>query len=767
MGDYAFPRRHGEATKRVVTDPGGMVFFWLFIVAMGFCVFDGFKDGDTARLTHGVDWDGNLCGKDVAVKDKPYMIYCGSPDRVGDFPKYIIHGSTACVKTCPVTADDTQIDCLMPAYHNFTVYNKGTIPAANGVDMVNVETLDMTLTQSVTTQYAYPTEPFGGRFCLPSKKNPELRDLVLDGPWGQFYRPMVAIGGLKDAWPLFVLAAGLATLLGLGYVWFLQKYAGLQIFATMVFTTLLTLAMGIFFFIAVLQDMDDDTTVYAKFNPIMSVFIGQEAKMYSVVTGIVIILVSVFMAALASTSLAHIDEMIGLISASCECLSSGGTLMFLPFFQGLVFVAIFYAFFFIGFPLVMSLGSFTAADIVVNGEVVNGLEKVFRRTWLQHKMIVFYAVGCVFLLEFYIQMGHYIVAYTVSCWYFTPGKNVDVDGNAVLSKALGGGAAGKQVEVRVAGVDPNYGPRRGNVIETSAGRMLVVPVDKKGPGLNRMEVETTRFSKPNVACGTPTSGLTSVLFYHIGSLTIGAPFIFFFRPFRLVGEYLHHFIHHTEDHAEGGHKQEESGIRSILSLFSHAFHSIFGPFSKDAYTDLVLNGTDGFFTSAFAAAQTVHHAGGTIAVLFGSMMTFEMFGTFFITMTCTWAVMMVQANVGAFNEPTNKYYIEDKMASVIASSFIAFAVAYAWMSTWNQTADVLLYCVAWNRHQLHAGEEHKVEHTELIGEVNEFCPQHLRYLIPPAEMEAEHEHGQHAHGMGQAMQMMATMEHQVMKSIAG
>jgi len=294
-----------------------MAVFWVFAVLMGVTALDGFTNGQISRLTHGSDWEGNLCGIDPAVVDKPYMIYCGSPERSGAFPKYIIQGSTDCVKTCPVAADDVQINCLMPAYHNFTTYSKGIIKGTTGVALVNVETLDMTLTQSVTTQYAYPTEPYGGRFCLPAKTNPELRDLVINGPWGRSYRPMVSIGGLIDAWPLFILSGGLALIMGFLYVSLLQKYAGVVIFVTMVFSTLLTLAMGVFFFFAIIQDMDDVTTVYAKFNPITSVFVGREAMLYSVITGIVLILLSVLMGAFSVTSVAHIDEMIGLVQASC------------------------------------------------------------------------------------------------------------------------------------------------------------------------------------------------------------------------------------------------------------------------------------------------------------------------------------------------------------------------------------------------------------------------------------------------------------------
>jgi len=479
------------------------------------------------------------------------------------------------------------------------------------------------------------------------------------------------------------------------------------------------------------------------------------------------------MGAFSVTSVAHIDEMIGLVQASCECLSNGGTLMFYPFVQAVVFVAIFVVFFFMGLPLVMSNGAFNKAEIMVNGESVEGLEVLFRRTWLQHKMLVFYGIGCIFLLEFYIQMGHYIVAYTVSCWYFTHGQNVDIDNNKAVTQGLGGGQ-GKKVEVRVAGIDPNYGPRQGSVITTSAGKMLVVPVDKKGPGLNRLDMETTQFVKPPVACGSTTGGLLSVLFYHAGSLALGSPIIFFLRPFRLVGEFLHHFIHKTKEHEkhwnehQSHHRHEESGVRTCLSLVSQGIEQLFGPFSKDAYTDLVLNGSNGFIKCSYTSMVTIHHAGGTIAHLHGSMMMFEMFGTFFITMFCAWVVLIVQDKVDVFNEPTSDHYIEDKTASALAASLIAFAVAYAWMSTWNQIADVLLYCVAWNRKQLHEGEVHKYEHAELIGDVNEYCPQHLRYLMPEHEREASHEGGhQSAQGMGHAMQILATMEHGFMKTLAG
>merc|ERR1719261_484409 len=151
----------------------------------------------------------------------------------------MIEGSTVCVSNCPTT-DAFNLQCLMPAFHNFTAYQGGVIGGAT-----NVETLEMTLTQSVVKQKSYPTTLYGGAFCLPDPTTDvgkELRNLLLDGPWGSFYRPYVTILSLYHAWPLFAIAAGLAVILGIGYLLIMERCAGPMIFGSMLLSTLLCLA---------------------------------------------------------------------------------------------------------------------------------------------------------------------------------------------------------------------------------------------------------------------------------------------------------------------------------------------------------------------------------------------------------------------------------------------------------------------------------------------------------------------------------------------
>lgn len=747
-----------------------MIVFWALVAGMVLSVGWALKNGSPERLTHGSNWKGELCGIDTAVADKPFMMFCGSPERTGvpAFPKYIIQGSTACVAACPVDGNST-ISCLMPAYHNFTSYQGGMIGNVH-----NSETLEVTLTQSVTEQLTYPTEEWGGRFCVPSDANPELRDMVINGPWGRFYRPALAVGGLMDAWPLFLGTIALALLLGYLYIFALSKCAGFLIYITMLLSTGLALAAGLFFFWAIFIDTDDPTTEYAKFNPILSIYIGVEAKLYSIATGIVIIVLGVVCGILTMTSLTHIDEMVGLIEAACSAVHQIWALWLFVLCQSVFLLALLWFFVLFGFPYVASLGSYNNGNqISINGATIEGLLHVWTKGFWDKVIYWYYIVGVLFLIELFIQFGHFMIAYIVAKWYFTEGTMKAVDNNKVIDKAIGKGI-GKKQEVRVAGVDTNYGARQGTVVETEAGKVLVVPVGKKGPGLGRNDFATEEFVKANVGLFPSIAYLTSssltVLLFHTGTLALGAPIIFIFRPFRLFAQCTAGFLSKTADPEQGPSYSDDAhnaSLKGCMTLMSACLEQVFGKYSKNAFTELVLNGRDGFFECSEAAFKFLVQAGGSIAHLHGAMLLYEMFGTLCITLFCGWTVWIIQEKVDVFSEQTSDFYIEDKNASLIATMLVAFIIGTSWMSMWNQTADVLLYCVAWNRRQVHLGEEHSLDHAEMLGEVKEYCPQALRYLLPPHELEAAAEHGLHAHGIGQQAAILAAMSQGGQMSMGG
>jgi len=301
-----------------------------------------------------------------------------------------------------------------------------------------------------------------------------------------------------------------------------------------------------------------------------------------------------------------------------------------------------------------------------------------------------------------------------------------------------------------------------------------VPVGKKGPGLGRLDMEENQFKKGPVPCMAMTNGAITGIVCHIGTLAIACPIIFVLRPFRLFAKCVSHMLKKTKEpekhwsEHQSHHRPANDPVRHGLSLFTQCLEQVFGCFSKDAFTECVLSGNQGFMSCAFTSFQFLTKAGGSVAHLHGAMMMYEIFGCLCITLFCGWMSLIIQDKVDWFNDPSNGHYIEDKDASAIASSIIAFAIAFAYMSTWNQIADTLLYCVSWNRKQVAEAEDHKYEGDMAILPVDEYCPQQLRYLLPAHEREHEYEGGLKSHGgMGHAMQIMATMEHGAMNSISG
>jgi len=510
---------------------------------------------------------------------------------------------------------------------------------------------------------------------------------------------------------------------------------------------------------------------YAKINPIFSVYEGAEAKWYSVIMGMIFVMAAGLTACLAATSMGHIDEMIGIIDAALECTGEQPVFAFTyPLIQAATFIGLF-IFMVVSIPYVASLGKLDPASIQVDGKSIAGLQKHWVRSDFDKWSLAFYVFFCWWLLEIFIQYANFVIAYVVAHWYFVP-----VTSRVANNKALAGMTAGKHVQVRVGGVDQNYGNRGGVVVQDPKGqRMLVVPVGKKAPGLGRYALgDQTVYDKDKTKVKDLSWVLSAnfeVITKHLGSLAIGAPIIAILRPVRLFSQCVSGFLNRvTPDPLKGPGADLHPGnanLKGCFSLFSACLDQIVGKYSKNAFTELVLGGGrsghgGGFSTACDESFKFLVTCGGSIAYLHGAMLLYEAFGCISITCFCGWVVLVIQDKVDWFNDQSSGWYIEDKNASVIAACIVAFVVTYCWMSLWNQTADVLLYCVAWNRRQAHLAHEFDINHHDAIIEPKKVCPNALRQLIPEYELEAHYEQGIHAHGVGQMGAIIAAMEHGAM-----
>merc|ERR1719335_1605773 len=103
------------------------------------------------------------------------------------------------------------------------------------------------------------------------------------------------------------------------------------------------------------MDMDRDSP-YTSFNPICSMYIGDQAKIISIVSGVILTLLAAFMGCFTAISMRHIDECVGLIDAACEPFRKNGAwpLWLFPAVGGSAFLLLIVFFTLIGLPMVAS-----------------------------------------------------------------------------------------------------------------------------------------------------------------------------------------------------------------------------------------------------------------------------------------------------------------------------------------------------------------------------------------------------------------------------
>jgi hypothetical protein len=266
-----------------------------------------------------------------------------------------------------------------------------------------------------------------------------------------------------------------------------------------------------------------------------------------------------------------------------------------------------------------------------------------------------------------------------------------------------------------------------------------------------------------------SEGQLVAFWHHMGSIALGSIYIAVLRPFRLFAQCVAGFLQRSSsDPSRGPGFDTHPGtanLKGCFALFSACMDQAFGKYSKHAFTEMILSGEGDFVACAQNSFDFLVKCGGSLAYLHGAMLMYEFMGCMSITLLTGWIVMICQDKFDYFNDLSSGGYIEDKTMSTVACCVVAFCVTFAYMSLWNQTADVLLYCVGWNRKMNHLGHEANDHHHCLAAPVA-WCPQALRYLIPDYELDPAYEHGIHAHGVGQMGAIIAAMEHGAMNTTA-
>lgn len=722
--------RFPKPSDRSVTDPGWAICFGLCMFTMCCLSCAGFFMGDSRRLTHGYNWEGRRCGIDSGVEDKPFMYLCGEQgQRQNGFPKRINPQSTACVKQCPQD-DEESIPCLLKEFHNITELGHAAAQIQSYGEIIFQSTLNIDITQTVSMQQSYPSERFHDSFCIPQHSEYSfLRQEVVYGDLLHTTRVAGYVRGLKHAWIIILISAVLAALLGLGYLITLKYYAGPLILVSLMLGVIILFAVGISIF-AGLFISNSLFSDYHHFSLLFRYFDGVVANFWSGIVGLAIIAASVRLAHYVYNSFDQIDESIGVIQAACDCIFAPGvgerSLLFLPVVQGIVQVFVFLLLTF-GFVFIASCGFLDDKDISFNDEQVAGLLRAYKpyRGW--NYLLGLYAIGSLWLIEVVSAVSQFTVSYVVCRWYFAPNQasGQEPDGGWYTKNLVKGKFMQRMPGIMVYGVDGAHGQRQGVIEQGPGGKVLVIPLAKRGPGGKDLSHQPElNFVKKATGAGECLLGLRQALRFHLGSLTLGAILLPMTRPMRWLKELAlsisggHNdnvFLGNPGDIDDGDAKSTLEMVQSGFGLLAWILDQVVGKLNKSIYVQIVLTSED-FRTAYQDVFDFITQAGGVVTFLYGVTNLYEMVGILCISTICGLFVHVLLIAVPIWCDHSSNLYVEDTWMVTYIATLAAALQAQGFMTLYNVAADTLLYAFSWSRLQYRT-------------ELKSFCPPALAYLM--------------------------------------
>mmetsp|Transcript_169614 Transcript_169614/g.538510 ORF Transcript_169614/g.538510 Transcript_169614/m.538510 type:complete len:753 (+) Transcript_169614:98-2356(+) len=671
--------------------------------------FLGLVEGDVKRITHGMDYNGRLCGVDEAVKDLPFLYYCGFLERAGDYPKHLNYQSRSCVAECPTNSSE-QIPCIMPEFVNTTMLGGGV----QG-NLAFDSTFDVQITQSVAYQLSYPSEKHLDRYCVPKPTSEnDLYSRVVNGPLKKISQFNGVVLSFKRAWPVILGVAVFAVLLGVGYLHMLKNYAGIVLYFTLWLGTVMTGLFGLFILYGLFPDPWDELGWYQQTSPIFVICVGPAARFSSLITGFVLLATSACM--LFSVLNENIDESIGIVCAACDCIlgqGSGCAFVVQPVTQAFAGAALMFALF-VGYMLIASVTEIDRDLMSMNGIFVpkepyaQQLMAKEVRTWYWELAMQFYVFGAVWLMITFITFCQFVTTYAVCDWFFIendmqPNPAAQDLPEAVLKASSG---KGKRVDgVRVRGVDKVAGGRSGYITRTGGIQMLVVPMGQRGPDgrdFIRVEKEISVKSLPGLC--VMTEGICAGVFYHLGTIAVAGVVNLATAPFRAASEMFKTFVGaggKPEYRAGAGGIDEEDRSRvgliiSGLGLLSTFLDEFFGRFSKNMLSDVVLRSTD-FSTASSDAYEFVLDAGGVVALLHGGTGNYEVIGVIIITAKCALLNHLLLTKIYTFSSPESNLYVDEPGMMTLIAAAMACVIASGFMSLFSIASDTLLYTFVFGR----------------------------------------------------------------------
>lgn len=665
MATQRIDEETGRAPPRC-TDMACCSFFVIMAIAMIAVRASVGGHGNVARLSHGTDYFGRICGVDNGVENMPYLFWCRAdpPPAENQWPETpadidLLYPS--CVVSCPTSAQSLDIACLLPS-------TPGEPKTIAGGQFGNDETLEVTMQESIVLMAPYATKPRGGRFCVPRDKG--LRDKVMNdndlglGPSSR-YRFNVVIGTLHHLYFWLFLSALLASVLSMFYYYAMKHCpkAVATIFLIPMMMGFLIVCVLFLMAIGVLIDRDSDFAVwYREANPVYRTLSWTWGTAVCILIGVYCACLACGFFMMHSRFVTAQNTLADLLNSARDCILHVPCMWMQAWIEAfLKYVVFWYGL--EGIRFICSCGWLDMNRIHINGVRFAGLSRTFHywdnsglwTTWIWfYVTLAFWIVGCVWLMETCTAFGQFVTSYEVAAWYYTPKTN--------------------KVKERL----------------------------------------------PFQLGKAAYSGFV----YHFGSIVKGALVIPYTRLYRLPYWMLDMIFPQAGSGGCCG-CLEKLLMMGLCPCFNRDFlaKEMKPQFpekaipSKDAYHDVVLRSND--FTQAnVKACQLLQHSHKVVQMLYRDLYstTASIMGVVSISSACGFMVFMFVSELNRYKEEGSVYYVPDPILVASLAWILAAYVSFGFMTVWEHAADGLLFCYCWNR--IHNRKS-----------VDKFIPETLRSIV--------------------------------------
>jgi len=349
----------------------------VFLVALACLVsiyIYGIADGSLAKLYHGIDSEGRICGYDDDVKDKPFLYWCGQ----GSLLSLTVDLShPVCVEECPTFDGDANLtsevaDLQVPECQNLT-----------------------------GSSVAYVTEEWLNRYCMPKESvYKDAYDSIMDGPLDRFGTKVAeAFSGIGPAWPAYLASFFLAMALGVLYLCFLRVCSGPCIWITCLLSIVAVTLLGVYLWLnapTVAENSGHD-----------------DAEWWTRAIAIALWVIAGLLFISLCFACSSIRYAAAAVEVAAECMWELPGLFIMPILYGFIKVIVFIILL-LGFLLVFSTCDVKTADSD------NGVYRTFDIDDKLWTLLIIYGILSIWVLCFLKAFYQYVLAYVVVAYYYEP-----------------------------------------------------------------------------------------------------------------------------------------------------------------------------------------------------------------------------------------------------------------------------------------------------------------------------------------------------------